>query len=294
VEVTGIGALNLDELLFLPRMPKRDDSVPVEKRVRRGGGSAANTVAWLAHMGRETAFVGAVGRDEAGELLIEDLKAYGVDVRGVVRKDGRSGVAFCLVAGGDRRILVDPGVNDDLGTDDVDAGLLESSEVVHASSFIGLRTEKPMRTLLYAMRKASAGGATVTFSPGTMVLRGPGYLEPYLEVTDVLFLNATEAEHLFGSVERTIREVSSIVDVIVVTRGSEPALVHHDGDTLEVPPEPVPEGEIVDPTGAGDAFAAGFIDGLLDGEDLETCCERGHEVASLCLRVEGCRPEPRS
>ncbi len=292
--MTGIGALNLDEILFLPRMPKRDDSVPVERRVRRGGGSAANTVAWLSHLGRDTAFLGAVGDDEAGDILLEDLKAHGVDLGGVVRKRGTSGIAYCLVSGGDRRILVDPGVNDELDVSDLNLELVEASEVLHASSFIGLRTEKPMRTLLHAMEHASSEDVVVTFSPGTMVLRGAGYLLPYLEVTDVLFLNETEAEHLFGSVERAILRLSRVVETVVVTRGSKPAKVAHPEGVEEVPPEPLPEEDVVDPTGAGDAFAAGFIDAMLDGLDPASCCERGHEIAAECLKVEGCRPKEAS
>ncbi len=289
MDVVGLGALNVDELLYVPRMPERDDSVPVERRVRRGGGSAANTICWLAHLGREVGFVGKVGSDDAGDLLLRELEEYGVDTSGVVRGDGRSGTAFCLVSGDDRRILVDPGVNDELRPEEVDLDYIREARVLHTSSFIGLRSETSLETLRRTMR-AVTDELMVTFSPATMVLRGWSYLEPYFEAADVVFLNETEATHLTGDVEETLDRMAELVEVTVVTRGPDPAIVQEGTEISEVPPEPVPEEDIVDPTGAGDAFAAGFIEGLLRGEPVDRCCERGHAVAARCLRVEGCRP----
>ncbi len=289
VEVVGLGAINVDELLHLPRMPEEDDSVPVERHERRGGGSAANTVCWLAHLGRRTGFVGKVGSDDLAEFALREFEKYGVDTSRIVQGEGRTGVAYCLISGSDRRILVDPGVNDELRVEDVDLDYILEAELLHTSSFIGLRTETSLETLLTVMREAS-GEIAVTFTPATMVLRGYSYLEPYLRAADVVFLNETEAKQLTGSVEDTLNRLSRLTDIVVVTRGPEPALVRCGNETLEVPPERVPEEEIVDPTGAGDAFAAGFIDGLLRGDPPDKCCERGHEVARECLKVMGCRP----
>ncbi len=292
VEIVGIGALNVDELLHLPRMPGEDDSVPVERRERRGGGSAANTICWLAHLGHRTGFVGKVGTDELADLALKELERYGVDTSRIVRDEGRTGVAYCLIAGNDRRILVDPGVNDELRPEDVDLDYILEAELLHAGSFIGLRTETSLKTLKTVMRRASRE-LTVTFTPATMVLRGYSYLEPYLRAADVVFLNETEAKQLTGSVRDTLNRLSRLTDTVVVTRGPNPTLVRYGTETLEVPPERVPEEEITDPTGAGDAFAAGFIDGLLRGDPPDRCCKRGHEVARECLKVIGCRPRPR-
>ncbi|WP_457614577.1 carbohydrate kinase family protein [Methanopyrus sp.] len=289
MDVVGLGALNVDELLYVPRMPERDDSVPVERRVRRGGGSAANTICWLAYLGRKVGFVGKVGSDDAGDFLLRELEKHGVDTSRVVRNDGRSGTAFCLVSGNDRRILVDPGVNDELRLDEVDIDYIREARVLHTSSFIGLRSETSLETLRETMETV-AGELTVTFSPATMVLRGWSYLKPYFEAADVVFLNETEAVHLTGDVEETLDRLAEFVEVVVITRGSDPTIVREGTETLEVAPEPVPEEEIVDPTGAGDAFAAGFIDGLIRNEPADRCCEHGHAVAAECLRVEGCRP----
>ncbi|WP_456435800.1 carbohydrate kinase family protein [Methanopyrus sp.] len=284
----GLGALNLDELLYIPRMPERDDSVPIERRVQRGGGSAANTICWLAYLGRKVGFVGKVGSDNAGDLLLREFEKYGVDASRVVRGDGYSGTAFCLVSGDDRRILVDPGVNDDLRPEEVDIDYIREARILHTSSFIGLRSETSLETLKRTMKASDE--VMVTFSPATMVLRGWSYLEPYFEAADVVFLNETEAVHLTGDVEETLNRLAELVEITIITRGPDPAIVQEGTETSEVAPEPVPEEDIVDPTGAGDAFAAGFIEGILRGESADRCCERGHSVAAECLRIEGCRP----
>ncbi len=289
MDAVGLGALNLDELLYIPRMPERDDSVPIERRVQRGGGSAANTICWLAYLGRKVGFVGKVGSDNAGDLLLREFEKHGVDTSRVVRGDGYSGTAFCLVSGDDRRILVDPGVNDDLRPEEVDIDYIREARILHTSSFIGLRSETSLETLKRTM-KAVSDELMVTFSPATMVLRGWSYLEPYFEAADVVFLNETEAVHLTGDVEETLNRLAELVEITIITRGPDPAIVQEGTETSEVAPEPVPEEDIVDPTGAGDAFAAGFIEGILRGESADRCCERGHAVAAECLRIEGCRP----
>ncbi len=288
LDAVGLGALNLDELLYIPRMPERDDSVPIERRVQRGGGSAANTICWLAYLGRKVGFVGKVGSDNAGDLLLREFEKYGVDASRVVRGDGYSGTAFCLVSGDDRRILVDPGVNDDLRPEEVDIDYIREARILHTSSFIGLRSETSLETLKRTMKASDE--VMVTFSPATMVLRGWSYLEPYFEAADVVFLNETEAVHLTGDVEETLNRLAELVEITIITRGPDPAIVQEGTETSEVAPEPVPEEDIVDPTGAGDAFAAGFIEGILRGESADRCCERGHSVAAECLRIEGCRP----
>jgi len=113
MDVIGFGALNLDKVYRVNRIPGIEDEVFVKDVEVHPGGSAANTIVGLSRLGMKTGYIGKVGKDEDGKFLLEDLKREGVDTHNVIVEDGRTGNALILVDdNGNRAIIVDPGVND--------------------------------------------------------------------------------------------------------------------------------------------------------------------------------------
>jgi ribokinase len=117
----GFGALNLDKIYRVDKIPKADEEGFVRDLQLFPGGSAANTIVGLARLGIRTAYIGKVGDDAEGGILLEDLKREGVDTRAVIKARGRSGTAIIFVDdSGNRAILVDPGVNDTIRYEEID------------------------------------------------------------------------------------------------------------------------------------------------------------------------------
>ena len=112
MSVVGFGALNLDKIYLVDKIPKADEEGFVRDLQLFPGGSAANTIVGLARLGIKTAYIGKVGSDEEGRILLTDLRNEGVDTSCIIKAQGRSGTALIFVdEGGNRAILVDPGIN---------------------------------------------------------------------------------------------------------------------------------------------------------------------------------------
>ncbi len=137
LDVIGVGALNLDRILRVSRIPGHDEEAFITSSEYYPGGSAANTVVGLSRLGLSTGFVGVVGSDDAKSILLDDFRRENVDTKGIKVHSGASGQGMSMVdSAGNRAILIDPGVNDDFGIDDVDMEYLKEAKHIHLSSFI--------------------------------------------------------------------------------------------------------------------------------------------------------------
>ena len=224
----------------------------------QGGGSAANVAAWAAQLGTPVSLVCRVGRDARGRAAVDELK--GVDVHVTVDYDRPTGTCVVLVDGaGERTMLPDPGAND--------APLPEIplGEHLHVVGYALLR-DGARASALAAIDRARAAGMTVSVDPSSWALLRPG------AIPDVDLLLPNE------------REASLVEGEMVVKLGARGARW---GD-LEVPAEPV---EVVDTTGAGDAFAAGFLSARLGGAERREALEAGCRVAARAVAQVGARPQ---
>ena len=224
----------------------------------QGGGSAANVAAWAASLGTPVSLVCRVGRDARGRAAVDELK--GVDVNVTVDYERPTGT--CVVLGGpdgDRTMLPDPGAND--------APLPEIplGKHLHVVGYALLR-EGPRASALAAIDRARAAGMTVSVDPSSWALLRPG------AIPDVDLLLPNE------------REASLVEGEMAVKLGARGARW---GD-VEVPAEPV---EVVDTTGAGDAFAAGLISARLQGADRRAALEAGCRLAARAVAQVGARPQ---
>ncbi|MEM4503618.1 MAG: PfkB family carbohydrate kinase, partial [Archaeoglobaceae archaeon] len=135
--VIGFGALNLDKIYRVDKIPKADEESFVKDLQLFPGGSAANTIVGLSRLGVKSAYIGKVGDDAEGEILLEDLKREGVETKAVIKAKGRSGTAIIFVDDmGNRAILVDPGVNDTIRYEEIDLEFATKFSLLHLTSFI--------------------------------------------------------------------------------------------------------------------------------------------------------------
>jgi len=297
INVIGFGAVNLDNLYKVDEFIIDSEQV-VADYVSLPGGSAANTIYSLAKLGVKTGFVGAVGMDEEGEQLIKDLETAAVDTRQIRIKKAETGSTICLSEKlGRRAIYVYPGANSLLNSKDIDLAYFNKARIVHLTSFADDRQFKLQVDLVKRLKNS----VKVSFSPGMLyAAKGLKSLAPLLERADIAFMNREEIEKLTGRYFKAgARElVESGCQIVVVTLGKGLAEVKVDMVTAyiddgkkeyEVESEKLSPKFTLETTGAGDAFAAGFLFGLLKGKRIEECGLLGDIMAGFVIREVGAR-----
>jgi sugar/nucleoside kinase (ribokinase family) len=258
------------------------------------GGSAANTAAGLASLGARVAFVGKVRDDELGKVFAHDIRATGVefDVPAGTTGPGTGRCMIMVTADAEKTMCTNLGIGDLLAPEDIDEALIARSRALYLEGYLcGL--ESTDATVERAVAAAEAAGTIVSLSlsdPLWVELHGPA-LAALLPRVDVLFANEQEACGLVGTddVEAAARELGRQVDTVAVTLGAEGSLVVDDGRVTRVAAEPVGD-RVVDTTGAGDMYAAGFLHGWVRGGDPAYCARLGGLVASHIVCHLGARP----
>jgi sugar/nucleoside kinase (ribokinase family) len=261
------------------------------------GGSAANTMTGVASFGGRAAYIGKVASDQLGTVFAHDLRATGVRYDAapagtsvptgrcliVVTPDAQRTMSTCL------------GVSELLGPEDVDADLVALARITYLEGYLWDRPEA-----MEAYRKAAAvahaagGRVSLTLSDSFCVDR---HREEFLDLVagdvDILFANTDEIQSLYEvtSFAEAVDAVRGHCEIAAVTRGAAGCVVITADATHEVPAHHVDH--VVDTTGAGDLFAAGFLYGLTSGRDLPTCARLGSLAAAEVISHVGARPVAR-
>jgi len=265
--ICSLGDLLLDVVVRLEGPIAEDTDTYGRTRVGAGG-QAANVTAWVVALGGQARFVGKRARDIAGRLVTEELQARGVEVAGPEVETGTGTVVSIATADGKRTMLSDRGVAPELRPEELDGKWFESCERLHLPAY---------SLLLSPIREAALAGARLVASvsvdlSSTAAIRTAGIdqLRGVLAELgpDIVFANEEEAA-LVGRLE---------VETLVVKRGARGCSVYASGEERAYAAEPA---EVVDSTGAGDAFAAGF---LLGGPGL------GGHAAARCVGQLGAMP----
>jgi sugar/nucleoside kinase (ribokinase family) len=260
------------------------------------GGSAANTVAGLAALGGKTAFVGQVAQDELGEIFGHDIRAVGVHFATPARA-GDPPTARCLIfvtPDGQRTMNTYLGATQYLPAQTLDLADIAAAEVLYLEGYLW-DPEEPRKAMRRAIAAAREAGRKVAFtlSDAFVIARHGDDFRALLaeRAIDILFANEHELAALAGieDFEAGLAQLAPQVPVLVVTRSEKGAVALSDGERAEVPAEPV--AEVIDTTGAGDLFAAGFLFGHVRGESLERCLHLGAICAAEIISHYGARPE---
>jgi sugar/nucleoside kinase (ribokinase family) len=248
---------------------------------RTRGGSAANVAALAALTGTPTRFIGRVGDDPLGRQLIAVLQAHGVDVR--AQRAGRTGTIVVLVdRSGERTMFPDRGAAGEL--DEIPYDWLESLQILHATSY-SFAAEPAAGATLALMATARASGIELSLDASSTGLLEDLGVASYLEFVSavrptVFFANASEAALL------DLDSPLFAGTMTIVKNGSESTLVRApDGTRVAVPVTVVDD--VRDATGAGDAFAAGFLGARLAGDGIAQAVGAGHALAAAVLRSPG-------
>ncbi len=297
IEVVGLGALNIDHIYKVERILDDGEAV-VDESISSPGGSAANTIYGLAKLGVNTGFTGVIGDDAEGKMMLRDFQKAGIDTSQIkVKPEVRTGSALCLSDKlGKRSLYVMPGVNNLQTMDDLDSDYVNRAKILHISSFVD---DRQFQVLLELMDKL-APSIKLSFSPGALyTAKGLKALAPILARTHVLFINQSEMQELTGkdfkAGAKTCLKQGCQMVVVTLGKGASYKTVMATSYIRDANNEyMVDSGDkkpitTLDTTGAGDAFAAGFLYGLLKGKGLEECGHLGDIVARFSIAKLGAR-----
>lgn len=282
MDVVGLGTLNYDKLYTVDKIAKPGEEAGVIDVRGCPGGSAANMIVGLARLGLSTGFIGIVGDDVEGDIIREEFAAEGVDVSRIRGVKGSSGAVLVFVdKQGERALYISPGVNDALHIDKDDLKYANNAHFVHMDSFVSAEQLEMQKKFV------KETSAAVSFAPGMLCFKFKfDVLKPIIESCRVVFLNEREIRSLTGAGHRGGGEVllNAGAEMVVVTLGKKGCYIANEGIYIAAP-----KAGAVDTTGAGDAFAAGFLYGLSKGECMKRCGELGNAVASMCIGKYGAR-----
>jgi sugar/nucleoside kinase (ribokinase family) len=280
--------------LFVPplsRLPGPGELLVTDDFLMGAGGCAANVATVLSKLGVESRVVGKVGRDAFGDYVVAVLSGLGIDVSFIGRSNtmGTAKTVIVPVAGDDRRYIHTVGANADVTGRDFSADAFSGIDVVYLGGYLVLPGLRPTAVVELFKAAHRVGARTVL----DVVLPGDTEasmddLRPILPSTDFFLPNYDEARHLTG--EQDPERQAAIfneagADTVVITMGAEGLCIRTAADTQHVA---APSIDVVDGSGAGDAFAAALIVGLLEGWELARSLIFASEVGALACTALGC------
>lgn len=260
------------------------------------GGSAANTVAGIAAMGGNAAFIGQVAQDQLGAVFAHDIRAAGVDFTTAPR-EGEPTTARCLIfvtPDGQRTMNTFLGASQFLPAAALDADMIRAGRILYLEGYLW-DPEEPRAAMRAAIDIAREAGRLVAFTLSDVFCisrHGDDFRRLLADgLIDILFANENEVCALAGveDCDAAIEAIAPQVQVLVVTRSEKGALAMHKGVRWEVKAQPIDQ--VVDTTGAGDLFAAGVLYGISQGQSLDKCLAVGAIAASEIISHYGARPE---
>ena len=257
------------------------------------GGSAGNTVAGLASFGARCGYIGKVRDDQLGAVFRHDITAAGVRFDTPAATEGPA-TARCLILvtpDAQRTMNTFLGACVNLGPDDIDEAMIASARVTYLEGYL---YDPPHAQAAFRKAARAARGAgrkvALSLSDSFCVERHRDAFLDLMQNVDVLFANEAEITALFQSdFDSAVRAVGGRTGLAAITRGAEGSVVVAGGEVITVAAAPV--ARVVDTTGAGDLYAAGFLRGLTTAQALGNCARLGHLAAAEVISHYGGRPE---
>lgn len=262
--------------------------------IETSGGSAGNTIAGVASLGGRAAYFGKVAKDQLGEVFAHDMRAQGAWF-GVAALEGGPATAKSLInvtPDGQRTMCTYLGASVLFGEDDIDPEILRASKIVYLEGYL-FDAEAARRAFVKSAKIAREAGRLIalTLSDTFVADRHRDSLLPFIdEGVDILFANEDELTSLLQTdFDTALEKVRGLVKIAAVTRSEKGSVIVQGSDTHAVPAYPVEK--VVDTTGAGDQYAAGFMYGLAMGRPLDVCGRLGALAAAEVISHYGPRPQ---
>jgi len=260
------------------------------------GGSAANSMAGAAALGLNVAFVGQLADDQLGAIFTHDMVSLGVrfETPPLPAPPPTGRCLIIVTPDAQRTMNTCPGASHELTPAALDPEMIRSASITFLEGYLW-GPERPRSAMLEAARIAHSAGRTVAFTLSESLCLGDrregvlGMIEA--GTVDILFGNEDEVRHLTGCGEFAdcVESLSKHVPTLVITRGAQGAVAVENGNRAEMAAAPVKR--IVDTTGAGDLFAAGFLAARCRGRPLKACLKTGAIAAAEVISHFGARPE---
>ncbi len=259
------------------------------------GGSAANTVAAIASLGGAPAFIGKIHDDELGQVFKRDIGAAGVDFFTPELNEGPvTGRSIVLVTpDAERSMFTYLGASRRLSTADIDENIIKAGKIIYLEAYLWDQYSA-QKAMLKACKLARKHGRKVAFSLSdrSCVTRHRGeFIRLIKQYVDILFCNEEELVTLFDGEDfyKALDIIKPDIEIAAITRNAKGSVVVNGRTKTFVEAEKV--SDVVDTTGAGDLYAAGFLYGLTQGRSLGTCAVIGSIAASEIITHYGARPE---
>lgn len=266
----SFGSLNYDLSIWLDRLPGPDETLRAQRMEAFSGGKGANQAVAAARLGATAHLVGCVGDDDRGRWLLDRLNASGVDTGHVRTVEEPTGTAVPLISPVDVSIVIVAGANASTGVADADA----AAQVIAAADVLLLQGEVGAAGARRAAQAARSGETAVVFNPAPV---DPFLVEAVVPLADLLVMNRAEQAQV-GAIGADTGQCET-----VLTLGSRGAQV---GEVM-VPPYPA---EVVDPTGAGDAFCGALGVSLAEGQPLIEAVRFANAAGALAVGTPGAQP----
>jgi sugar/nucleoside kinase (ribokinase family) len=265
--------------------------------VEVSGGSAANTVVGIASLGGSAAFIGRVQADQLGELYAHDLRAAGVQFDTPPATEGMpSGRCLIVVTpDAERTMNTYLGASAELGSSDVDPDLIRSAAITYLEGYLW-DSPGAQDAYRFAAKTAHDAGNRVALTLSDLFAverHRDTFLELVEHSVDILFANEAEICGLYevDDFDAAVKRVIGHCEIAALTRSEKGAVIVRGEEVHVVDAHPIPGGKLVDTTGAGDLYAAGFLHGFTRGYDLSLCGRLGALTASEIISHIGPRPE---
>ncbi|MCY3636997.1 MAG: ribokinase [bacterium] len=270
MKVVSFGSLNYDLSIWLDRLPGPDETLRAQRMEAFSGGKGANQATAAARLGADAYMVGCVGNDDRGRWLLDVLNDSGVDTSFVRVVEEPTGTAVPLISPADVSIVIIAGANASTGVADADT----AAPVIAAADVLLLQGEVGAAGARRAAQAARSGGTTVVFNPAPV---DPFLVEAVVPLTDVLVVNRAEQAQIDA-----IGPETGQCDT-VVTLGGRGAQI----DDVLVPSYPA---EVIDPTGAGDAFCGALGVALAEDLPLIDAVRFANATGALAVQTPGAQP----
>jgi ribokinase len=273
LDILALGTCNADFLMNVPNFSSADDEVDIENLSISLGGSATNFAVAVSRLGLNSGIMARIGKDHYGKYIASELKKEEVNTERLVFIDEKTGMAFIAIEpDGERSIYTFMGANSKFKLKNDDINYIRCSQILHVT---GMYIE--------VVEEASKHANLLSLNPGTLLSSyGINALEKILKRTDIIFLNKKEVSLLTGKScdEGAELLVETGVPLVVVTLGKDGSKAYSEEGQIY---SPTTELNVLDTTGAGDSFAAGFITAFFNKKQIKECLKQGNQSASNCV-----------